>query len=297
MQPRFKILLLGLLAALSATSVAAQDHFFDSAGIPIRFVDVGGSGEPVVLVHGYTDNLDHSWVEPGILANLAKDHRVVAFDLRGHGKSGKPHDPSQYGRQLSQDVVRLMDHLGIARAHIVGYSLGANTVAKLLTTDPQRFITATLGGGSGRRNWNEQMARDADAAADELEHGVPYRSLIRQIWPKDQPPPSDTEILQRSREYTSRNDPLAHAALLRARREEAVTDAQMIAVRVPTMAIIGSADGNLADVRALSALWSALKVVVVEGATHAGDRGTTKRPEFIGAMRAFIAAHAMPTVH
>jgi pimeloyl-ACP methyl ester carboxylesterase len=92
------ILLIGGLVAMVASAVSAQDKFFDSAGIPIRFVDVG-SGEPVVLVHGYTDNLDRSWIETGMLATLARDHRVVAFDLRGHGKSGKPHDPSQYGVQ------------------------------------------------------------------------------------------------------------------------------------------------------------------------------------------------------
>jgi len=279
-----------LIFILAPTFVSAQDKFFNSAGIPIHFVDAG-VGEPIVLVHGYTQDLEREWIDSGVFANLATDHRVVAFDLRGHGKSGKPHDPSQYGVQLGQDIVRLLDYLGIARAHIVGYSLGANTVAKLLTTDPQRFITATLGGSSGRRNWNEQMARDAEAAAEELEHGVPYAALIRQIWPTDQPPPSEAAVRERSLELAHGNDPLAHAALLRARREEAFTDAQIMAVPVPTLAVVGSADGNLAGVKSLSAKWPALNVVVVEGATHGGDRATTRNPEFVRAVRDFVAGH------
>ena len=126
--------------------------------------------------------------ETGVLPNLAKDHRVIALDLRGHGKSDKPHDPKAYA-ELGQDVVRLLDHLNIARAHIVGYSLGGAITAKLLTTNPDRFITSTIGGSSGRRSWTDKDERDAETAAAELEGGVPYRSLILATAPTDQPPP------------------------------------------------------------------------------------------------------------
>jgi pimeloyl-ACP methyl ester carboxylesterase len=94
--------------------------------------------------------IERTWVDTGVLPNLATDHRVIAFDLRGHGKSDKPHEPRAYN-ELAQDAVRLLDHLGIAQAHIVGYSFGAVVVAKLLTTDAHRLLTATLGGASPRR--------------------------------------------------------------------------------------------------------------------------------------------------
>ena len=211
--------------------------------------------------------------------NLAKDHRVIALDLRGHGKSDKPHDPKAYV-ELGQDVVRLLDHLNIARAHIVGYSLGGNITAKLLTTDPDRFITSTLGGSSGRRHWTDQDERDAEAAAAELESGVPYRSLILATAPTDQPPPTEEAIRKRSQEIVATNDPLAHAALVRARRELVVTDSQMAAVRVPTLAVVGSADRALTGVNSLKAVWPALKVVVIQGAVHssANERGAQRRP-------------------
>ena len=64
---------------------------------------------------------------------LAASYRVIAMDARGHGLSGKPHDPAQYGPEMGLDVVRLLDHLGLRRAHILGYSMGAHIVAQLVT--------------------------------------------------------------------------------------------------------------------------------------------------------------------
>src|SRR3990172_3098016 len=134
-----------ILVALMPALASAQDKFFDSNGVRIRYVDQG-SGQPVVLIHGFSGNIETSWMDTGVLSNLAKDHRVIALDCRGRGKSDKPRDPKAYGSEVGQDVVRLLDHLKISRAHIVGYSMGAGIVAKLLTTNPNRFLTATLGG-------------------------------------------------------------------------------------------------------------------------------------------------------
>jgi pimeloyl-ACP methyl ester carboxylesterase len=126
--------------ALAPVQGSAQDNFFDSNGVRIRYVD-RGAGEPVVLIHGGGSTLE-SWVDSGVLPNLAKDYRVIALDARGFGKSGKPHDVKAYGPEMGLDVIRLLDHLGIQRAHVVGYSMGAHITAQLLTTHPQRFLTA-----------------------------------------------------------------------------------------------------------------------------------------------------------
>src|SRR5262245_42949024 len=127
---RFLLAAVGLLVGLQATAQQPPDKFFNSSGVQIRYVDQG-SGEPVLLIHGYTLSIETNWIEPRIFQSLAKDHRVIAFDLRGHGKSGKPYDPTSYGREMEQDAIRLLDHLGIRRAHVVGYSLGAIITAKL----------------------------------------------------------------------------------------------------------------------------------------------------------------------
>ena len=97
----------------------------------IRYIDQG-SGEPVVLVHGLLGNIEASWGDAGIVANLSKDHRVIALDNRGHGKSEKPHDVKKYGKEMVEDAVRLLDHLKIQKAHVVGYSMGAMLTAKLM---------------------------------------------------------------------------------------------------------------------------------------------------------------------
>jgi len=279
------------LIALMSTAVCAQDKYFDSNGVRIRYLDQG-SGQPIVLIHGYTSNVERSWMDTGVFANLVKDYRVIALDCRGHGKSDKPRDPRAYGGEMGQDVVRLLDLLKIARAHIVGYSMGGNITAQLLTTNPDRFITATLGGASGRREaWGAQSEQAAEEEAVELENGIPFRSLILRIAPIDEPKPTDEAIRQRSQAMVAVNDTAALAAFMRGRRAQLVTDAQMAAVQVSTLGIVGSADPNLTGMNSLKTIWPGLKVIIIEGATHAGERGAQRRPEFVNAIREFITAH------
>ena len=140
---RVPCVVLCVLSSFAMTAVAmAQDKFFDSNGVQIRYVEEG-QGDPVLLIHGFGVSLDR-WVAGGVLPNLAPDHRVVAFDVRGHGKSGKPPDRDGYGREIPRDAIRLLDHLGIRRAHVVGHSMGARLTAHLLATHSDRFVTATL---------------------------------------------------------------------------------------------------------------------------------------------------------
>ena len=104
---------------LSPNADAAEERFFNSAGIRIRYIEEG-RGEPVVLVHGYTSDAETQWTRTSVLQALAARYRVIALDARGHGSSGKPHDSAQYGPEMGFDILRLLDHLDIARAHIVG---------------------------------------------------------------------------------------------------------------------------------------------------------------------------------
>ena len=101
---------------------------------------------------------------------------------------------------MGEDVVRLLDHLHIARAHIVGHSMGAGITAKLLTTNPDRFLTATLSGAAGRQQWTPQDAAAAEVEAVEFEQGIPFRSVILRTAPTDQPKPTDEAIQARSQQ-------------------------------------------------------------------------------------------------
>src|SRR5690349_10160902 len=100
----------------------AEEQSFNSNGVRIHYY-VEGKGEPVLLIHGFAVNAQLQWGLPGIIKDLAKDHRVITLDLRGHGKSDKPTEVKQYGTEMVEDVVRLLDHLKIKKAHVVGYSM------------------------------------------------------------------------------------------------------------------------------------------------------------------------------
>src|SRR5579863_3555872 len=141
--PRRLTLLLALVLLAFSATLKAEDQFFLSDGVKIRYI-VEGEGEPVLLIHGFAANLQVQW--GGVIKDLAKDYKVVALDNRGHGRSGKPHEPEKYGIQMVEDAIRLLDHLNIDKAHVVGYSMGGFITNKLLTTHPERLITATLGG-------------------------------------------------------------------------------------------------------------------------------------------------------
>jgi pimeloyl-ACP methyl ester carboxylesterase len=100
--------------AVTAPLQAQADGLLNSAGVRIRYVEAG-QGPPVVLIHGYIANADRHWVQTGVFANLAADHRVIALDCRGHGQSDKPTERGAYGLEMANDVLRLLDHLKIRR--------------------------------------------------------------------------------------------------------------------------------------------------------------------------------------
>jgi len=139
--------LLALCLLVSIPTVQAQGgQFFDSNGVQIHYVDQG-AGEPVVLVHGFLASYVGNWETPGIMKALGTaGYRVIALDYRGHGQSGKPHGPEHYGLEMVGDVVGLLDHLNIERAHVVGYSMGGMITNKLRANHSDRLLTATLGG-------------------------------------------------------------------------------------------------------------------------------------------------------
>lgn len=271
-----------------------EDKYFDSKGVKIHYVDVR-RGEPVVLIHGFDSSIETQWVNTGVIDGLSRDFRVIALDLRGHGKSDKPHDPKQYGNLMVEDVANLLDHLNIRKAHIVGYSMGGAITAKFVTVYEDRVLTTTMGGSSGRRGWTAQNQRDADELATSLEQGKGFRPLLLRLAPPSEPKPSDEVIEQQSQERLARNDALALAAVIRAGGEQVVTDDQLKALRVPLLAIVGGADPNLQGVQALKTLLPSLQLVVIEGATHGGDRGADRRPEFLKALRDFLTTHRTAT--
>jgi pimeloyl-ACP methyl ester carboxylesterase len=278
-----------LLSAASQVPPPAipPDNFFDSGGVRIRYVEQG-QGAPVVLMHGYTGTLERHWITPGVFADLATDHRVIAFDSRGHGKSGKPHDAAAYGPEMGQDVVRLLDHLNIPRAHVVGYSMGAIIAGHLLTTNPDRFMTAVLVAHHPVYRWTAADEQDVEASVRDLESDTPFKILVVGLTPAGKPLPTDEELRKSFQPLVAANDLKALVAYHRGRRALVVTEKAVADVPVPTLAIIGSADPSVGAVRELGKIMPAAKVVVIDGAEHGGPRGILRRAEFLPTLRNFF---------
>jgi len=140
----------------SAGAAPVDKSFTADDGVKIHYIE-DGQGPTVILIHGYTGSAYSNWVALGIFGDLAKNHHVIAIDMRGHGKSDKPHDPALYGGdRMATDVLELMDSLHISKAHFAGYSMGGGITGQLLAKAPERFLSASFG-GSG--------VREADPAA------------------------------------------------------------------------------------------------------------------------------------
>ena len=149
--------------------------FTTSDGVKLHYVRLGDAGSWVVLIHGYTGSAEGNWFANGIAGALAERHRVIAIDCRNHGRSDKP-VPGGPGK--AEDVVEMMDHLGIERAHIHGYSMGGLLTARLLSLIPDRVITAGFG-GSGVTEVDEEFSAKvpADIEATDPDEARASRNL------------------------------------------------------------------------------------------------------------------------
>jgi len=147
---------------------------FDSNGINIAYDDIG-EGDPILLVHGFAASRVTNWKLAGWYDRLEKaGRRVIALDCRGHGESDKPHDAAAYGAEnMGGDVIRLMDHLSIERADLMGYSMGGIISTWLLMNEADRFdsvVLAGIGGGTIRmESVDRSGVADALAAPDRIE--------------------------------------------------------------------------------------------------------------------------------
>lgn len=263
----------------------SEDRFFESNGVKIRYV-VEGQGEPVLFIHGFSADLERNWIGPRLFSTLAKSYRTIAYDNRGHGKSEKPHDPMQYGKELVEDAVRLLDHLDVKRAHVVGYSMGAAIVTKLLIDHPDRLLSATLGGNAGKLEGADFTFYDQ--LADDLEAGKGATRLFMALRPPGEPPQPEEQLKAINTAFIAMNDQQALTAVIRGVRQWAVPEAPLMANKVPVLALIGSLDPLKREVDALSSRLAGMNTVVIEGANH---MTAISRPEFATELLNFLEKH------
>lgn len=156
-----------------------KGDYFDSDGVRLHYT-AEGSGKAVVLLHGFCMHSDLNWRRYGINQKLARHYRVVAVDLRGHGLSEKPHRPDAYGIEMVEDVRRLLDHLEVERAHLVGFSTGGFITLKFLTQYPKRLISAAAT-GMAYRPIDEETRAKLERIGAALEANSDFRPLMEEL--------------------------------------------------------------------------------------------------------------------
>ncbi|MHB2168235.1 alpha/beta fold hydrolase [Alsobacter sp. R-9] len=239
-------------------------HTFSSDGVTIAYIDerpAQGDGDPIVLVHGFASNHAVNWVNTlWVKTLLGAGRRVVALDNRGHGASEKLYDPAAYSSwTMAEDVRRLMDHLGIARADVMGYSMGARITAHLALSHPERLRAALLGGlgihlvegvGLPLGIADAMEAPALDSLTDPMQRM--FRAFAEQ----------------------TRSDLRALAACIRGSRQT-LTPEQVGDIRVPVLVSVGTRDAVAGDPHALAALIPGAKAFDIAGRDHnlaVGDR-------------------------
>ena len=168
-------------AAARPALLTAADQELTAGDVTLRYRDAG-SGDPVVLIHGYTAALE---TMAGIGAALPQ-YRTVAFDVRGFGRSSKFGEPARFGQAIVDDVVRLMDHLKIARAHVLGHSMGALIAANVAARYPDRVTTATLVAGPFYAD-EATFTRETQRWLADLEGGAGLKNFALWLFPTFKP--------------------------------------------------------------------------------------------------------------
>ena len=242
-----------------------------SDGVKIHYMEIGSRGTPVVLIHGYTANAEGKWFKSGIAQALAVNHRVVAIDARGHGQSDKPHDPLKYGPRMADDVIELMDHLKIQKAHVHGYSMGGSILAQILAKHPDRLITAIFGGSGPQEvdpKWRAEVPTDPEppaAAANDPNRprGESWSSF----------PGYDRAALDAVQKYPWKPEDRA---------------IDLTKVRIPVFALVGGYDNPNQRTHRMQRELSDFRKVVLPGETHGSAH---LNPKYLAELKTFIEAH------
>jgi len=226
---------------------------FDSDGVGIAYSDEG-EGEPILLIHGFASNVAANWGDVGWIGALAAaGRRVIALDNRGHGQSEKLYDPSCYGApSMAEDARRLLDHLGIARADVMGYSMGARIVTFLLLAHPERVRSAILA-GVGINLVRGMVGSGPIAKALEA--------------PRLEDVSNDTARSFRAFAEKTGSDLKALAACMRGPREK-ITPEDLARIRIPVLVATGSEDVIAGSGQDLASLIPGAQLLEITGRDH-----------------------------
>ena len=236
-------------------------HKFNSNGVEIAY-ETAGEGPPILLIHGFASTGRVNWWDTGWVKTLTEAGRqVITIDNRGHGASQKLYESHLYpATEMAEDARRLLDHLGIVQADVMGYSMGARVAAFLTISHPGRVRRAVFAGLASRMitgvGGGEAIARALEAASRDEVTDPGARSF--RIFAEQ-----------------TRSDLRALAACIRSSREK-ITLGELRGISVPVLVVAGDKDDVAGDVDTLVAAIPGARGVVLPNRNHmnaVGDRG------------------------
>jgi pimeloyl-ACP methyl ester carboxylesterase len=232
-------------------------QFFASDGVRIAYIDVApasGAGDPVLLIHGFGSNHAVNWTSTMWVKTLTHaGFRVMALDNRGHGQSEKLYDPAAYTPTImAEDARRLLDHLGIDRADVMGYSMGARIAANLALNHPERVRSLLIGGLGIHLVEGEGLP---PGIADAME--APSLDVLT----------DPTERMFRAFADQTKSDRKALAACMRGSRQN-LSRAQVAQIYAPTLIAVGTKDHIAGSPHDLAALFLNARALDIPNRDH-----------------------------
>jgi pimeloyl-ACP methyl ester carboxylesterase len=242
-------------------------HFATAAdGITLAY-ECHGEGPAIVMVHGFGSSRVQNWKSTGWFGGLtAAGFSILAMDCRGHGDSGKPHDPESYGHdRMADDVVRVMDAASLSSAFILGYSMGGFIGLRLLAAHPERVTRLAIAGVG--ENYLRDVITSPTARADLAD------ALLT--------PDKDSITDPRARMFRAfadqpGKDRFALAACMRAMSPRLAPDV-LAALARPILVVDGEMDETAGRAEPLAAVFADGRAVTVAGRDHmsaVGDKNT-----------------------
>jgi pimeloyl-ACP methyl ester carboxylesterase len=265
----------GTLRSVAAEHLAAaRDQFFTVGRFRIRYREIG-RGTPVLFLHGRSSSLNAwSWMGD----SLAVDYHVIAIDERGAGESTKSGDASDYGPAMAQDVIGVLDHLHLTRAHLVGHSLGAVIAAYVATHHPNRVKSVSLLAGALFPD-SASFAAITGPYVQALESGGDLRAYYRARGVPD----SLAAVL--SATMLATNDVPSLVATTRAAVRLILSRELVTASHVSALVVVGSRDDLFEYDRQFASRWPKARFLEVTGADHGQ---IVRRAETLEAVRAHL---------
>lgn len=242
-----------------------------SSGVRISY-DVVGEGRPLMLLHGFAG--DRSWwTEPGYVAELSGDHRLVIVDFPGHGASDQPHEATAYStKALIDDVFAVADAEGVDRFAIWGMSYGGWIAWMTAAAAPERIPAIVTSGAWDPRH--DEFSGETDEWAEALKEGG--ASALVDRFRIDMGETFDREFDGWARAITLRADPLALIAARQARRSDMwasswIPDHDLRTFAVPALLIAGELDDEDDDATKIAAMIPNGQSLRLPGLGHPGS--------------------------